>query len=179
MVSHWSDSKSPQMSRTLLSILADLNNVVVWMVSTCPLISKSPSPFINPLVTVLRPPIIISLNVTQTFHGFFNSVARSRYLSFFSLFFDFTRWSADTAKSTIRCVLFFFLFFFLLIIKSSGRLAEIKWSVCVSKSQRSVCVSFFRGDSGLCIYHLLLWSNFNFFALFTLPTQSCQVLYAF
>ena len=40
MVFHWSLSgnKSPQVSRTLLSILADLNNAVVWMVSTHPLI---------------------------------------------------------------------------------------------------------------------------------------------
>ena len=37
------DRKSPQVSRTLLSILVDLNNVVVWMASTCPLISKSSS----------------------------------------------------------------------------------------------------------------------------------------
>ena len=53
MVSHWSfsDSKSPQVSRTLLSIQADLNNAVVWMVSTRPLISKSSRPFINSLVT--------------------------------------------------------------------------------------------------------------------------------
>ena len=38
MVFHWSlsDSKSPHVSRTLLSILAILNNVVVWMVSTRP-----------------------------------------------------------------------------------------------------------------------------------------------
>ena len=44
MVFHWSlsDSKSPQVSRNLLSILAFLNNVVVWMVFTRPLISKSP-----------------------------------------------------------------------------------------------------------------------------------------
>ena len=36
MVFHWSlrDSKSPQVSRTLLSILAVLNYAVVWMVST-------------------------------------------------------------------------------------------------------------------------------------------------
>ena len=27
-----SDSKSPQVSRTLLSILADLNNAVIWIV---------------------------------------------------------------------------------------------------------------------------------------------------
>ena len=38
MVFHWSlrDSKSPQISRTLLSIRAVLNNAVVWMVSTRP-----------------------------------------------------------------------------------------------------------------------------------------------
>ena len=41
MVFHWSlsDSKSPYVSRTLLSILADLNDAIVWMVSTRPPIS--------------------------------------------------------------------------------------------------------------------------------------------
>ena len=39
-----SDSKSPQVSRTLLSILANLNNAVVWMVSAHPLIPNSSSP---------------------------------------------------------------------------------------------------------------------------------------
>ena len=59
MVFHWSlsDSKFPQVSRTLLNILAVLNNAVVWMVSTRPTTSKSPSPFNNPLITV--PNIII------------------------------------------------------------------------------------------------------------------------
>ena len=62
MVFHWSlsDSKSPQVSRTLLSILAVLNNAVVWMVSTRPPISKSSSPFSNPLVTVPNTPITCS-----------------------------------------------------------------------------------------------------------------------
>ena len=34
MVFHWSlsDNKSPQVSRTLLNILTDLNNAVVWVV---------------------------------------------------------------------------------------------------------------------------------------------------
>ena len=40
-----SDSKSLQVSRTLLSILAILNNAVVWMVSTRRPTSKSSSPF--------------------------------------------------------------------------------------------------------------------------------------
>ena len=66
MVFHWSlsDSKSPQVSRTLLSILAGLNNAVVWMVSARPAISKSSSPFINTLVTVPRAPITIGINAT-------------------------------------------------------------------------------------------------------------------
>ena len=91
---HWSlrDSKSPQASRTLLSILAVLNNVVVWMVSTRPPSSKSSSPFSNPLVSVPNAPITIGIIVTFIFHSFFNSLARPRYLSFFSHSFSFILW---------------------------------------------------------------------------------------
>ena len=79
MVSHWnvSDNKSPQVFETLLSILGELNNAVVWMVSTHPVISKSSSPCTNPLVTVARAPITIGIIVTYIFHRFFNSLARS------------------------------------------------------------------------------------------------------
>ena len=134
MVFHWSlsDNKSPQVSRTLLSILAVLNNAEVWMVSTRPSTSKSSSPFSNPLVIVPQAPITIGIIITCMFHSFFNSLARSRYLSFFSHFFSFIMWSAGTAKSAIFLFLSFF-FFFLFIIRS-GLLAEIWWSVCLSKS---------------------------------------------
>ena len=71
-----------QISRTLLRILAVLNNVVVWMVSTRPPTSKPSSPFSNPLDTVSNAPITISIIVTGMFHSFFNSLTRSRYLSF-------------------------------------------------------------------------------------------------
>ena len=103
-VFHWilSDSKSPQVSRTLLSILAVLNSAVIWTVSTRPPTSKSSCPFSNPLVTVPNAPITIGIIVTFMFHScFFNSLARSRYLSFFSHSFSFILWSAGTAKSTI------------------------------------------------------------------------------
>ena len=102
MVFHWSlsDSKSPQVSRTLLSILAVLNNAVVWRVSTRPPTSESSSPFSNHLVSVPNAPISIGIIVTYMFHSFFNSLARSRYLSFFSHSFSFILWSAGTAKST-------------------------------------------------------------------------------
>ena len=62
------------------------------------------------------------------FHSFFNSLAKSRYLSFFSFSFNFTRWSPGTSKSPFQQVLFF-------AITSSGRLAEIRWAVCIKKSQ--------------------------------------------
>ena len=42
-----SDSKSPQVSRTLHIIQAVLNDAVVWMVSTRPTTSKSSRPFSN------------------------------------------------------------------------------------------------------------------------------------
>ena len=121
MVSYWiiSDSKSPQISRTLLSILADLNNTVVWMVSTHPLISKSSSPCTNPLVIVPRAPIIINITVTFVFYSFFSSLVRSRYLSFFSFSFNFTLWPTGTTNPT-------YISLFLLIITRSGCLAKIR-----------------------------------------------------
>ena len=103
MVSHrsLSDSKSSQVSRTLLSILTVLNNTVFCMKSIRPLISKSSSPFINPLVTVPSVPITIGITVTFMFHSFFFSpLVRSWYLSLFSLSFSFTLRSAGTAKFT-------------------------------------------------------------------------------
>ena len=180
MVLHWSlsDSKSPQVSRIRLRILAVLSNAVIWIVSTRPPTSKSSRPFNNPLVTVPNAPITIGTIVTFMFHSFFNSLARSSYLSFFSLSFRFILWSAGTAKSTILQIFFFFL----LIIMRSGLLAGIKWSVCMLKSHRSLCVSFSRTYAGLCIYHLFEWSNWNFLHISqstTLPTQSCLALYSF
>ena len=91
MVFHWSlsDRKSPQVSRTLLSILAVRNNAVAWIVSTRPPTFKSSSTFNNPLVTVQITPITIGLIVTFMLHRSFNYLARSRYLSFFSLTLSF------------------------------------------------------------------------------------------
>ena len=47
-----SNSDSPQITRTLLSILVYLYNDVVWMVSTRALFFNSSCPFTNPFVTV-------------------------------------------------------------------------------------------------------------------------------
>ena len=155
-----SDSKSPGL---FLSILTDFNNAVDWLVSTRPLISKFPSPCTNPFVTVPSVPVTIGITVIFSFHRFFHSLAR--YSSLFLSSLSFTLWPARTIKSTIRKILFifsflsFFFFFFFLTISMSGRLGKIRWSVCISKSQKILCVSFSRSDSEFCKYHLFVWSN--------------------
>ena len=99
MVCHWSlsDRKSPQISRTLLGILADFNNAVVWMVTNSPLISNSSCPGINLLVTVPKALIIIAITVTFMFHGFFSipKQGSGTYLSFrfLSTFFMVSQFS--------------------------------------------------------------------------------------
>ena len=87
MVFHWSlnDSKSPQVSRTLLSILAVLNNIVVWMVSTRLPTSKSSSPFSNPLVTVPNALITIGIIVTFMFQSFFQFPSKVQVLILFQI----------------------------------------------------------------------------------------------
>ena len=148
MVFHWrlSDSKSPQISRTLLGILAVFNNAVVWMASTRPPTSKFSGSFHNPLVTGPKALITIGINVTFMFLSFFHSLARSRYLSLFSHSFSLILWSAAIAKSTILQI-----FFFLLIIIRSGLLAELRGSVCILKPI-GVCECHFQGQVLGCAY---------------------------
>ena len=69
---YWSlnDSKSPQVSSTLLIFLSVLNIVVVWMVSTRLPTSKSSSPLSNPFVTVPKEPMTIGIIVICMFHSF-------------------------------------------------------------------------------------------------------------
>ena len=91
-------------------------NAVVWTVFISPFISKSFSQFTNPLGIASIAPITISTTVTFMFESFifffFCSIAKSRYLSLFSLSFNFTHWFVVTATSTILQVLFSFFFFF-------------------------------------------------------------------
>ena len=135
MIFHWglSDSKSPQVSRSLLSILADFNNAVVWIVSTHPLISKSSTPCTKPLVTVPSAPITVGITVTLMFHRFF------------FLLQGLTRWSAGTAKSTIQQTLFF------ITISSSGPLAEIKLLLLID-SFFTLVLTIFTNPSARAVY---------------------------
>ena len=121
-----SDSKSPQVFRILLSILVNLNNVVVWMVLICPLISYFTSPLSKSLGTVPRALITIGIAITLIFHCFLCSLARSKYLSLSSLSLIVVCWNVK--------------FSFLFIITKSGFLIWIWWSICFSKFKRLIMV---------------------------------------
>ena len=132
-------------------------------------------PFNNPLVIVPKAPITIGTIVSFMFYSFFNSLARSKYLSFFDIPSDlFCDPPGQQSRQFCR-------FSFLLIIIRSGLLAGIRWSVCILKSHRDLRMSFSRTGAGWCIYHLLVWSNLNFLHIsqwITLPTQSCLAFYS-
>ena len=128
-------------------------------------------------MNVPRAPITIGITVTFRLHSFFNSLAKSRYLSFFPLLLQF--YSVFSRASSL---FFSFFFFFLLTIIRSDRPAEIRLSVYIFKSLRVLCVLFSRTHSVLYIYHLFVWSNVNFLhnsQRIPLPTKSCLVLHSF
>ena len=163
MFSYWSssDNKSFQVSRTRLNILADLNNAVVCMVSNCSLISKSSGPFTYSLVTVPTAPITIGTVVTFMSHCFITSLARSRYLSIFSLSFIFTLWSAGTVRSTIQLVLS--LFFFLRL-----SLGLVVWprldDPFVSQNPWEICASHSPGQIMSCAYTTYYYYYYYYYA---------------
>ena len=84
-----SDSMSPHVSRTLLSILADFNDAVVWIFSTRPFNSKSSSLCNNPLVTLSRVTITISITITFMFYNFFQFSSKVHVVIFVFEFFQF------------------------------------------------------------------------------------------
>ena len=147
MVFHWSlsENKFPQVSRIFLSILAGLSNVIVWMASTRPVISKSSSPFTNPLVNVPRVPFTIGITVIFMFLSccFFQYPWKVQVLillfAFFQLYSVICR---DSTFNNSASSFFLLLFLLLLIIIRSGRLAEIKGAVCISKLIIIVVVFF-------------------------------------
>ena len=72
IVFHWSlsDSESPHVFRTLLCILVDLNNAIVWIISSSLLISKSSNSCTSHLVTVPSTWLTIGITVTFMFRWF-------------------------------------------------------------------------------------------------------------
>ena len=152
MVFHWSlsDSKSPQVSRTLLSILAVFNNAVVWMVSTRPPTSKSVMPFSYFAKSTNHMWYSRHPHVLQLFQ--FSSKVEVLIL-LFTFFQFYSVVSRDSKVDNFANSLLFFFFVDYYKVWSSGRDLVI---VCMSKSHRSLCVSFSRTGAGLCIYDLFV-----------------------
>ena len=125
------------------------------MVSPCPLISKS-SCLCN-----VSGDCFEGANYNWCYPHlhflYFSSRASSLYLYLLSLSFTFTMWSTGTSNPLNGALSF------LLAITKCCRLADIRWSVCLLKYQKSLHVSFSGTYSGLYIYHLSVRSNFNFF----------------
>ena len=169
----WMTANLPMSPGTFLVFWPTLKTQLFGWSPLVLLFPSLPVPLPIILATVLSVPITIVITITFIFRSFFRSLAMSRFLSLFSLSFNFTPLSTGTAKSTIQQLLF------RLIISRSGRLAEMRWSVFILKSQRSLCILFYWTISRLCIYHLFVWSNFNFLhnsLWISFPTQSCLVL---
>ena len=121
MVFHWSlnDNKYFQVSKTLLGIQADLNDIIVGVISVGPLISSS-------LRTFPSAPNLIDVIVTFMFHNlFFSSLTSSKSLSYFSFSLIFTLWSTETVNSSIRLVLSFLFFVYYPLVWSTGWHKEI------------------------------------------------------
>ena len=104
------------------------------------------------------------------FHMFFSSLTRSEYLYLF--FFSWMR-SVHSAK---------FIRWKVGITAKPNILSWIWWYVYILISKRIVCVAFAKMDSGLCIYHLEVWSKVNPFQNFQWINsfiQICHVMYSF
>ena len=143
----FSDSKSPQVSRTHHSILVDLINVVVWMLSTCPLISVFSSPFNNPLVIVSRSPIQIGINITFIFQ-----------------FFQFSR------KVHVLIVLLFVFFFFVCLFL----FAFFQFYSVISQFGK-FSFSFFFLSFFFCwlLLCLVVWTRLHDLFVSQIPTKVC------
>ena len=168
MVFHWClrDGKPPQVPMTLLGILAYFNNAVIWTISTRSVSSKSFSPCTILLVTVLRVSISIGMIVSFMFHSYFKSLVRSRYLSHFSHFFNFTPWSSGSAKSIILQVLSFLLLIispFVLPRLGDSFVFQNPTGACISYPpvQILACAYTICSHSQICCIRLFHYSSFS------------------
>ena len=105
-----SDSNSSQVSRSLLSILVNINNAVFGIVRS-QLIPMSSNPFINPLVTVPCAPTTIRITITFMFLSLFFSVLKLGLCNYFSFHLKFSLWSTGAENSQGSLSLIFFFFF--------------------------------------------------------------------
>ena len=132
-------SKSPQVSRNLLCILANLNKAVVWMVSTRPLISKSSSSDINTLATVSSALITNSITVTLMFKNVSFPWQGLRTYPYF-LFLSSGQQSPQFGKFSFLLSITYYYHFFIEFFTSSladGLFLDFEWQLVSSRLQDS------------------------------------------
>ena len=168
MVLHW----------TFFGILADLQNTVVWMVSTHPFISKSSSPFTNPSVTLPRAPNMTGITITFMFQSFsipYQSWGTYRSFGFLSILL-----SGQPEQQSPQFGKFTFSFWLLF--------GSVVWNrygdPFVSENPRGVCASHSPGQVLGCTYTIFSYGKIQISCtihseLITSPSQSSLVTYSF
>ena len=138
---------------------------------------------IRPLISV--PPVSVQR---------FSDCTKSTNYGWYHRHFYVPQFFQFPSKVKIFILLFVFFQFYTVVSRNSkvnnslfcwlslGLVVQIRWSVCISESKRSLCVLFSWINSGLSTNHLFVWSNLNFWhdsQWFTLPIQSNLVSYSF
>ena len=147
MVFHWSltDSKSRKVPRTLLSVLAVLDNVVVWMVSTPLIISMSSCPFIKYFCDSTKITNLDCYNCHLNVPYFFRFPSKVSVLillfTFLQFYFEVSR---DTKIHNFASSLYLFIIIIIIrwsfiglwvtasLLKSPGLLSEF-WPISIMK----------------------------------------------
>ena len=142
-------AKYPQVSRTLLSKLTDLNCLVVWMVSILARISNNSSFLFMSLEVVSRAPTGISNTVTIMFHSLVLWQGSGIFLFF--PFVSFVYCGPQKSKNHLMTNSFLFLLLLLL------SLLLLEDSCIISRLITSLCCYQL---SHLIIYLMLLFNRF-------------------
>ena len=129
-----------------------------------------PVPFNNPLLTIPKAPITIGIIVTSIFHSFFNSLARSRYWSFFSHSVLFCGQPGQQSRQ-FAISLFFFCWLLLGLV-----LWPILGDPCVCQSPVGVYMCYFLGKVLGWYGQIVGMVKFKFFAHFPVDHLAHPIL---
>ena len=98
------------------------------------------------------------ITLTLIFYISFRSLAKPKYLLMFLHPFCLCSLVYRYCKINLIGISFFF---FLFISTKSSLPVWIRWTVCITKVQINLCLSISWMDFGLCVYHMVAWSNLN------------------
>ena len=136
------------------SILADLNNAIVWMVSSRSSNSNSSSSLIKALVIVPSAPITIGITVTFMFHSFF-ILRQDISICVFFRFLWFSLCGPSEGKGLCSAGSFFckLTLGFVFSLQSGD--------LFVSQNPKEFCVSHSRGQILVCAYKIWLYNQIS------------------